>query len=60
MVDELNRLINGGISTSKDPSQVSEIILKRWCLRGLGYPSREFYADNGGEFKGEYKEPVYP
>ena len=58
MVDEFSRYTIAGISENKEAVNVAKIIMKRWCLNGPGYPSRGFYADNGGEFQKNYLEDL--
>ena len=51
MMDEFSRFTAAGISKNKESEEVIKIILNKWCLGIMGYPSRSFFADNGSEFK---------
>ena len=52
MMDECSRMILATIVKSKDPGEIGAKILKNWCLKGMGYPSKYFFYDNGKEFQG--------
>ena len=56
IIDELSRFTAAGISKNKEAEEVVKIILNKWCLGMMGYPSRSFFADNGTEFKGKTLE----
>ena len=51
IMDEFSRFTAAGISKNKESEEVVKIILNKWCLGLMGYPSRSFFADNGTEFK---------
>ena len=36
MVDEMSRFTAAGVSKTKEATKVIDVILKRWCLNGLG------------------------
>ena len=56
IMDEFSRFTAAGISKNKEAEEVVKIILNKWCLGMMGYPSRSFFADNGTEFKGKTLE----
>ena len=58
MMDEFSRYIAGDIAKNKEPEEVAKIVLDRWCLDGMGYPTGNFFADNGTEFKGNILEAI--
>ena len=59
-VDSFSNFTNAGISKSKEAESVAEVILRKWCLGGggLGYPTRGFFCDNGGEFRKDFLEEI--
>ena len=58
MVDEFTSFTVAGVVENKEAETVARVIINKWCLEGLGYPSAGFYADNGNEFKKEYLEEL--
>ena len=52
MVDEFSKYTVAGIAKNKEAETVGKVILKSWCLDGLGYPVKGFFMDNGSEFLG--------
>ena len=47
IMDEFSRLTVAAISKSKEPEEVAKIVLDRWFLKGMGYPTGYFFCDNG-------------
>ena len=58
MVDSFSSFTAAGISDSKEANKVADVILKKWCLSGIGYPGKSWFCDNGNEFKKEHLEEI--
>ena len=58
MVDSFSSFTAAGISDSKEAEKVADVILKKWCLSGIGYPGRSWFCDNGSEFRKEHLEEI--
>ena len=53
MVDLFSKLIKGKFIKDKNPGTIIDGIVGTWVIgggTGVGYPSRGFWSDNGGEF----------
>ena len=56
MVDTFTRFIQGKVLKNKEALTVVDALNEAWNWR-VGFPSRGFWADNGGEFQnGEMEE----
>ena len=53
-----SRFIIGDIAKSKEPEEVAKIVLDKWLLGRIGYPTGCFFADNEAEFKGNLLEAI--
>ena len=53
LFDEFSRMTKGCVVRNKESKEIGDKVLKEWCLNGLGYPSKFFFTDNGGEFGGD-------
>ena len=57
-VDEFSKWTAAVVSKNKEAESVIKVVLTEWCLKGLGYPSRSFFADYGNEFEKSTLEDV--
>ena len=49
MNDSFTRLIQGKLINNKKVDMIIQALTDTWCMN-VGFPSKGFFADNGGEF----------
>ena len=49
MIDSFTRFIQGKVITNKKVDTIIIALTESWCMN-VGFPSRGFFADNGGVF----------
>ena len=59
MMNEFSRMTVATIVKSKDPEEIGTKILEEGSMKGLGYPSRYFFCNNGKEFQGGILDTIF-
>ena len=49
MIDIFSRFMVGKLLNNKKAETIMQVIRDLWCM-SIGFPSCDFFADNGGEF----------